>query len=137
MSLSTGPTRSLLHGVPVLIKDNVASQEFGATAGFLGLIGAMPSRENVAVTWLREAGAVILGATNLSEWANFRSRDWGDNGWSPRGGQTYGTYHKKMDPCGSSSGSGVGLDLGMCMLAIGSEVCRGGSRPWSGDTNML
>lgn len=115
-------TCSPLHGVPILIKDNIVTNEaLEATAGSLALLGCKPIRESPAVTKLRAAGAVILGTSNCSEWANFRSRP-SDSGWSARGGQTYGAYHDKQDPGGSSSGSGVGVDVGMCVLALGTEV---------------
>ncbi|CAK7208656.1 hypothetical protein SEUCBS140593_000246 [Sporothrix eucalyptigena] len=112
-----------LHGVPLLVKDNVATGEpsLEATAGSLALLGAKPARENAAVTRLRNAGCVLLGTTNCSEWANFRSRP-SDSGWSARGGQTYAAYHEKQDPFGSSSGSGVAVDMGFCVLAIGTET---------------
>ncbi|OAA62721.1 Amidase [Niveomyces insectorum RCEF 264] len=114
--------RSLLHGVPVLVKDNVATHEpLEATAGSLALLGAKPVRENPAITRLRAAGCVLLGTTNCSEWANFRSRP-SDSGWSARGGQTYGAYHARQDPSGSSSGSGVAVDMGFCVLAVGTET---------------
>lgn len=108
--------------MPILVKDNIVTNEdLEATAGSLALLGCKPDRENPAVTKLRAAGAVILGTSNCSEWANFRSRP-SDSGWSARGGQTYGAYHEKQDPGGSSSGSGVALDVGMCVLALGTEV---------------
>lgn len=105
-----------------MIKDNIVTNEdLEATAGSLALLGCKPRCENPAVTKLRAAGAVILGTSNCSEWANFRSQP-SDSGWSARGGQTYGAYHDKQDPGGSSSGSGVGVDVGMCVLALGTEV---------------
>lgn len=113
---------STVHGVPVLVKDNIVTHEpLEATAGSLALLGCKPARENPAITKLRDAGAVILGTTNLSEWANFRSRP-SDSGWSARGGQTLAAYHEKQDPSGSSSGSGVAVDVGFCVLALGTEV---------------
>ncbi|KAL2291360.1 hypothetical protein FJTKL_13964 [Diaporthe vaccinii] len=114
--------RGPLHGVPTLIKDNIVTNEaLEATAGSLALLGCKPIRESPAVTKLRAAGAVILGTSNCSEWANFRSRP-SDSGWSARGGQTYGAYHDNQDPGGSSSGSAVGVDVGMCVLALGTET---------------
>ncbi len=126
--ISPAPLASLLHGVPVLIKDNIATHEpdLEATAGSLAFVGARPARENAAVTRLRAAGCVLLGTTNCSEWANFRSSP-SDSGWSARGGQTYGAYHDRQGPSGSSSGSGVAVDMGFCVLAIGTEV--GGPSP--------
>lgn len=90
-------------------------------AGSTALVGARPPVENPSVTKLREAGAIILGTANLSEWANFRSEP-SDNGWSARGGQTIGAYCEDMNAGGSSSGSGVAVDMGLCVLAIGTEV---------------
>ncbi|CAK7233157.1 hypothetical protein SCUCBS95973_008499 [Sporothrix curviconia] len=112
-----------LHGVPLLVKDNIVTGEpaLEATAGSLALLGAKPARENAAVTRLCEAGCVLLGTTNCSEWANFRSRP-SDSGWSARGGQTYGAYHERQDPFGSSSGSGVAVDMGFGVLALGTET---------------
>jgi amidase len=108
------------------------TDELGATAGSFALVGAKPARENAAVTRLRDAGVVILGAANMSEWANFRTLDNEDNGWSARGGQGYGAYYDKMDPSGSSSGSAVAVDLGMCALALGTEVrCSNSSQETS------
>lgn len=108
--------------MPVLIKDNIVTHELlEATAGSLALLGAKPARESPVATKLRAAGCVILGTTNCSEWANFRSLP-SDNGWSARGGQTYGAYHDRQDPGGSSSGSGVAVDMGYCVLAVGTEV---------------
>ena len=115
-------TSGSLHGVPVIVKCNVNTTEFPATAGSYALQSSAPSSENTAITRLRRAGAVILGSSNMSEWANWRTKNFGDDGWSATGGQTYGAYHEKMDPNGSSSGSGVGVDLGMAVLAVGSEV---------------
>jgi len=99
-----------------------------ATAGSLALVGAKPDHESPVVKQLRSAGCVILGTANISEWANFRSKD-SDSGWSARGGQTYGTYAKDMDPGGSSSGSSVAVDMGFCVLAVGSEVRSKWLRP--------
>ena len=112
-----------LHGVPLLVKDNIVTSEpaLEATAGSLALLGAKPARENAAVTRLREAGCVLLGTTNCSGWASSRTRP-SDNGWSARGGQTYGTYHERQDPFGSSSGSGVAVDIGFCVLALATET---------------
>ena len=109
--------------MPILIKDNVVTSEnMSAAAGSLALVGAKPATESPVVTSLRAAGCVILGSANMSEWANFRSKV-SDSGWSARGGQCYAAYHEDQTPGGSSSGSGVGVDLGLCVLAVGSEVC--------------
>src|SRR5439155_11715219 len=103
---SRGP-RGPLHGIPVLVKDNIATADrMTTTAGSLALAGSIPSRDAFIVERLREAGAVILGKTNLSEWANFRSTH-ASSGWSGRGGQTRNPYALDRNPSGSSSGSGV------------------------------
>ena len=109
--------------MPVLIKDNIYAQEieWECTAGSLALLGAYPRTESPAVTKLRASGAVLLGMTNCSEWANFRSYP-SDNGWSARGGQTFGAYHFRQDPSGSSSGSAVAVDMGFCVAALGTET---------------
>jgi amidase len=113
---------SYFHGVPMLIKDNIATADkLEATAGSYALVGAKPAKEASVISRLRKAGAIILGKTNLSEWANFRSAT-SSNGWSARGGQTIGTYYPGSDPSGSSSGSGVAASLGLCVVTLGSEV---------------
>ncbi len=117
----SGP-RSLLHGIPVLIKDNLAtSDRMATTAGSLALVGAIPQREAFVVQRLREAGAVILGKTNLSEWANFRSTR-STSGWSGRGGLTRNPYVLERNPSGSSSGSGVAVAANLCAVAVGTET---------------
>jgi len=116
-----GP-RSPLHGVPILIKDNIDTQDrMMTTAGSLALVGARPQRDAFVAQKLREAGAVILGKTNLSEWANFRSTK-SSSGWSGRGGQTRNPYVLERNPCGSSSGSGVAVAANLCAVAIGTET---------------
>jgi hypothetical protein len=92
-----------------------------ASAGSYALLGAKPAVESSVISKLREAGVIILGKTNLSEWANFRGLDI-DAGWSPRGGQTMGAYYPNSTPNGSSSGSAVAAALGLCTAAIGTEV---------------
>ena len=102
-----GP-RGPLHGIPILIKDNIDTKDrMMTTAGSLALVGSKPARDAFIVQKLREAGAVILGKTNLSEWANFRSTK-SSSGWSGRGGQTKNPYVLERNPCGSSSGSDMG-----------------------------
>jgi amidase len=116
-----GP-RGPLHGIPVLIKDNVATHDrLTTTAGSLALQGLIPDQEAFLVKQLREAGAVILGKTNLSEWANFRSSH-SSSGWSARGGQTRNPYALDRSPCGSSSGSGVAVAANLAPLAVGTET---------------
>ena len=116
-----GP-RGPLHGIPILIKDNIDTQDrMMTTAGSLALIGARPQRDAFVAQRLREAGAVILGKTNLSEWANFRSSK-SSSGWSGRGGQTKNPYVLERNPCGSSSGSGAAVAANLCTAAIGTET---------------
>src|SRR5678815_3737348 len=116
-----GP-RSPLHGIPILIKDNIDTQDrMMTTAGSLALVGAKPARDAFVAQKLREAGAVILGKTNLSEWANFRSNK-SSSGWSGRGGQTKNPYALDRNPCGSSSGSGAAVAANLCAAAIGTET---------------
>jgi len=114
--------RGPLHGIPILIKDNIdTSDRMMTTAGSLALVGSKPSQDAFVVKRLREAGAVILGKTNLSEWANFRSNH-SSSGWSGRGGQTRNPYSVDRNPCGSSSGSGVAASASLCAAAIGTET---------------
>jgi amidase len=116
-----GP-RGPLHGIPILIKDNIDTQDrMMTTAGSLALIGAKPFQDAFVAKKLRDAGAVILGKTNLSEWANFRSTK-SSSGWSGRGGQTRNPYVLDRNPCGSSSGSGVAASANLCAAAIGTET---------------
>src|ERR1700676_3137167 len=116
-----GP-RGPLHGIPVLIKDNIATADrMQTTAGSLALVGSKPPRDAFIVQKLREAGAVILGKTNLSEWANIRSNH-SISGWSGRGGQTRNPYALDHNPSGSSSGSGAAASACLCAGAIGSET---------------
>jgi amidase len=114
--------RGPLHGIPVLIKDNIdTSDRMMTTAGSLALVGAKPPRDSTVAQKLREAGAVILGKTNLSEWANIRSNQ-SSSGWSGRGGLTKNPYVLDRNPCGSSSGSGAGVSANLCAIAIGTET---------------
>lgn len=111
-----------LEGIPVVIKDNVATADrMQTTAGSLALVDAVPTRDAFIVERLREAGAVILGKTNLSEWANIRSR-YSVSGWSGRGGQTVNPYQLDRNPSGSSSGSGAAVAAGYAPLAVGTET---------------
>jgi len=114
--------RGPLHGVPILIKDNVGTADkMETTAGSLALVGARPPRDALLVERLRAAGAVILGKTNLSEWANFRSTH-ASSGWSGRGGQCRNPYALDRSPSGSSSGSAAAAAASFCAAAIGSET---------------
>jgi len=116
-----GP-RSPLHGIPILLKDNIDTQDrMMTTAGSLALVGAKPQRDAFVAQRLREAGALILGKTNLSEWANFRSTK-SSSGWSGRGGQTKNPYVLERNPCGSSSGSGAAVAANLCAAAVGTET---------------
>jgi amidase len=118
---SKGP-RGPLHGIPVLIKDNIdTADRMMTTAGSLALLGSIVARDAVVAQRLRAAGAVILGKTNLSEWANFRSSH-STSGWSGRGGLTRNPYALDRNACGSSSGSGAAVSANLCALAIGTET---------------
>jgi amidase len=117
-----GKLRGPLHGIPILIKDNVGTADkMETTAGSLALVGARPPRDAFIVERLRAAGAVILGKTNLSEWANFRSTH-SSSGWSGRGGQCRNPYALDRTPSGSSSGSAAAVASSFCAAAIGSET---------------
>jgi len=114
--------RGPLHGIPVLIKDNIdTADRMQTTAGSLALMGSRPTRDALVVQKLREAGAVILGKTNLSEWANIRSSH-ATSGWSGRGGLTKNPYALDRNPCGSSSGSGTAVAASLCAIAVGTET---------------
>jgi amidase len=114
--------RGPLHGIPVLLKDNVATADrMETTAGSLALLGARPPRDAFLVERLRAAGAVLLGKTNLSEWANFRSAR-STSGWSARGGQTSNPYALDRNPCGSSSGTGAAVAASLAAAGIGTET---------------
>lgn len=111
-----------LFGVPVLIKDNIDTADgMQTTAGSLALVGAKQPRDAFIVGKLRAAGALILGKTNLSEWANFRSAR-STSGWSGRGGQTLNPYALNRNPCGSSSGSGAAIAADLAVVAVGTET---------------
>ncbi|MDB6147063.1 MAG: Amidase [Spartobacteria bacterium] len=127
-----GQIRGPLHGIPILVKDNIATRDnMETTAGSLALVGSTVPADAVLVQRLRAAGAVILGKANLSEWANFRGFA-PFNGWSARGGFTRDAYLLDFDPCGSSSGSAVAAAVDMCAGAVGTEtdgsiVCPSGN----------
>ena len=119
---ASGHVRSPMHGIPVLIKDNIGtSDKMTTTAGSLALEGSIPVRDSYVAQKLRESGAIILGKTNLSEWANFRSSR-STSGWSGRGGQTLNPYALDRNPSGSSSGSGVAAAANLCAVSIGTET---------------
>jgi amidase len=116
-----GP-RGPMHGIPVLIKDNIATRDrMSTTAGSLALVGSRPPADSFVAERLRQAGAVILGKTNLSEWANIRSSH-STSGWSARGGLTRNPYALDRNACGSSSGSGAAVSANLCAVAIGTET---------------
>ena len=118
----SGKIRGPLHGIPVLIKDNIStSDKMLTTVGSLALSFFPALQDAFIVSRLREAGAILLGKTNLSEWANFRSTH-SSSGWSARGGQTHNPYVLDRNPCGSSSGSGVAVSANLCVAAIGTET---------------
>lgn len=117
-----GKLRGPMHGIPVLIKDNIdTGDKMMTTAGALAMEGHKASKDAFIITQLRKAGAVVLGKTNLSEWANFRSTR-SSSGWSSRGGQTKNPYALDRNPCGSSSGSGAAVAANLCAVAIGTET---------------
>jgi amidase len=118
---SKGP-RGPLHGIPVLLKDNIdTADRMLTTAGSLALVNSRPANDAFLVTRLRAAGAVILGKTNLTEWANFRS-DHATSGWSARGGLTKNPYALDRNPCGSSSGSAAAVAADFAVFAVGTET---------------
>jgi amidase len=117
----SGP-RGPMHGIPVLIKDNIDTHDrMMTTAGSLALLGSIAPRDSFVAKKLRDAGAVILGKTNLSEWANFRGHR-SSSGWSGRGGQTKNPYALDRQPSGSSSGSAAAVAAGLCAVAVGTET---------------
>jgi amidase len=121
-----GHVRGPLHGIPVIVKDNIATDDkMETTAGSLALVGSRVPKDADLVRQLRDAGAVILGKANLSEWANFRggSADFPPvNGWTARGGFTRNPYVLDLDPCGSSSGSAASAATSLCAVAVGTET---------------
>jgi len=117
-----GKVRGPLHGIPILVKDNIGTADrMQTTAGSLALMGAIPAKDAHVVTRLRAAGVVLLGKTNLSEWANFRSTH-SSSGWSGRGGQCRNPYALDRNPSGSSSGSGTAAASNLCAIAVGTET---------------
>jgi amidase len=117
-----GKLRGPLHGIPVLIKDNIdTGDQMQTTAGALALAGHKATQDSFVARQLRAAGAIILGKTNLSEWANFRSTH-SASGWSSRGGQTHNPYVLDRTPSGSSAGSGAATAASLCAVAVGTET---------------
>src|SRR3954471_5829043 len=125
-----GQPRGQIHGIPAALKENIETgDKMQTTAGSFALFGTPPLRDSTVAKNLRAAGAVILGKTNLSEWANFRSFE-SISGWSGRGGQTHNPYSIDRNPCGSSSGSGAAASANFAAVSFGSEtdgsiVCPG------------
>ncbi|MEZ4633592.1 MAG: amidase family protein [Caldilineaceae bacterium] len=119
---AAGHVRGQLHGIPILLKDNIDTDDKQqTTAGSLALLGSRPAQDATVAARLREAGAVILGKANLSEWANFRSTK-SSSGWSARGGQCRNPYVLTHSPCGSSSGSGASIAANLAVAALGTET---------------
>jgi amidase len=117
-----GKVRGPLHGIPILLKDNIdTADRMTTTAGSLAMAGSIPLQDAFIAAKLRTAGAILLGKTNLSEWANFRSTH-SSSGWSGRGGQAKNPYVLDRNPCGSSSGSGGAVSANLCAAAIGTET---------------
>ncbi len=120
--LHQGRIRGPLHGIPILVKDNIdTSDGMKTTAGSLALVDARPAADAPLISRLRNAGALLLGKANLSEWANFRSPR-SSSGWSARGGQCRNPYALDRNPSGSSSGSGAAVTASLCVAAIGTET---------------
>jgi len=118
---SKGEGEGYLDGLPILLKDNIETRDMPTTAGSLALVANAPGRDAPLVARLRDAGAIILGKTNLSEWANIRASD-SISGWSAVGGQTRNPYAPERTPCGSSSGSATAVAIGLAPVAIGTET---------------
>ena len=120
--MKAGKSRGPLHGIPVLLKDNIDTHDkMSTTAGSRALKGSHPLQDSYVAMKLREAGAIIIGKANLSEWANFRG-EMSSSGWSGMVGQTKNPYILTRNPCGSSSGSAVAVSANLTMLAIGTET---------------
>jgi amidase len=120
--IASGKSAGPLSGVPVILKDNIDTHDrMPATAGATALRNSFPKNDSYVARKLREAGAIIIAKSNLSEWANFRAR-MSSSGWSGIGGQTKNPYVLDRNPCGSSSGSGVAVSANLCMFAIGTET---------------
>lgn len=119
---AAGHVRGPLHGVPFLVKDNIASKdEMETTAGSWALLGSIVPRDAHVVTKLREAGALLMGKASLSEWADMRSNNYSE-GYSARGGQSRSAYNLTLNPGGSSSGSAIAVAVNQVMFALGTET---------------
>lgn len=119
--LKEGKTRGPLHGIPIILKDNIDTYDMPTTAGATVLRNSIPAEDSYLAKQLRKAGAIILAKANLSEWANFRA-DMSSSGWSGVGGQTKNPYVLDRNPCGSSSGSGASIASNLAAFAIGTET---------------
>jgi amidase len=119
---AAGKLRGPLHGIPIMVKDNIdTGDKMMTTAGALALVGNIANQDAFIIEKLHEAGAVLLGKTNLSEWANFRSTR-SSSGWSGRGRQTRNPYALDRNPCGSSAGSAAAVSANLCAITIGTET---------------
>jgi amidase len=119
---AAGHVRGPLHGIPIVVKDNIETRDpLPTTAGSLALAGNITQRDAPVIAQLRAAGVIVLGKSNLSEWANIRSK-YASSGWSAVGGLTKNPYALERNPCGSSSGSGVAVSANLTALAIGTET---------------
>ena len=122
IEMSEGKIRGPLHGIPVVLKDNIdTNDKMATTCGSRALMNSFPLKDSYIAKQLRDAGAIIIGKANLSEWANFRG-ELSTSGWSGVGGQTKNPYVLSRNPCGSSSGSAVAVSANLTMLAIGTET---------------
>ncbi|MES2206106.1 MAG: amidase family protein [Pseudomonadota bacterium] len=115
-------SRGLLHGIPILLKDNIDTKDkMLTTAGSWSMVGSIPEKDATVALKLRDAGGILFGKANMSEWANYRSSN-SSNGWSGRGGQTKNPYHLAQDPCGSSTGSAVAVSANLVAVSLGTET---------------
>lgn len=127
---AAGNVRGPLHGIPFLIKDNIASKDkMETTAGSWALLGSVVPRDAHVVTKLREAGALLMGKATLSEWADMRSNNYSE-GYSARGGQARSAYNLTVNPGGSSSGSASAVAANQVMFALGTETDGSGKLPF-------
>ncbi|KAL6856306.1 amidase signature domain-containing protein [Trichoderma novae-zelandiae] len=120
---ASGSIRGPLHGIPLLVKNNIATKDkLNTSVGSQLLLNATVPRDAFVIGKLRRAGAIVLGKSNMSQWSNYRTRDYSINGWSSHGGQTLAAYVDRQNPSGSSSGSAVAADLGLAWAALGTET---------------